>query len=89
MKEYDLDKFKIIDDGYKIEIYQVKTDKFKNTYYSHLNYYSYKENLNDPKTASIYGIGLEGVNEIGKLIKMLLEENEHLKFYRKVDKELE
>jgi hypothetical protein len=90
IKEYSFDRFKIIDDGFVVEIYQSRQDKFSNTYFSHVAEYRYKENPNQKSPHGITMLGYpEGVQEMGNLLKLLLEENEHLKFYAKVDKVIE
>lgn len=89
-KEFNIDKFKVTDDGYTLTVYIANMDKFKNSYYSHISTFNYKDNPSNPKTANNYVnlLGYETNNEVGILLKHLLEENEHLKFYNKVDKEL-
>lgn len=89
-KEYNIDKFKIIDDGYVLEIYIQSLDKFNNPHYSSLNSYKYKDNPSVKLSTVPYMniLGFENNKETGLLLKQLLEENEHLKFYKKVDKEL-
>lgn len=89
-KEFTVDKFKITDDGYTLTVYTLNEDKFKNTYFSHISTFNYKENPASPNKNNAYVnmLGYETNNEVGILLKHLLEENEHLKFYNKVDKEL-
>lgn len=91
-KEFTIYKYKILDDGFYLEIYELKTDKFGNNHYIKLSDYKYKENPNLVKVCSGvigYPVMYDASPFIGTLLKTLLEENERLKWYKKVDKELE
>lgn len=93
-KEFNILDYKIIDNGYYLELYTKNTDKFDNAYYNHIGDFRYKNKLNGANSFnSSMAVILNSSspyeeNTFGKLLKELLEENEQLKFHNKVDKVL-
>lgn len=92
-KEFNILDYKIVDNGYYLEVYTKGTDKFNNTYYNHVGDFRYKNKLNSSNPyhnsmAAVLGSNPYEENTFGKLLKELLEENEQLKFHNKVDKVL-
>jgi len=92
-KEFNINNYKIIDDGYDIIIHIKVQDGFGNEYYRH-----YGTFLHTPRQPTgtkararggLFGFNDDQIHDLGFIIKHLLDENAHLKFYNKLEKALE
>lgn len=87
-KEYIiLEDYKLIDDGFDIAIYIKDKDHFGNDFYKFYGSFAHKLKPSKTKPNNIF-MGGNHVHDVGVLLKHLLEENQNLKFYNKLEKAL-
>jgi len=86
-KEYQFSDYKALDTGYQIKLYKKTLDEFGTFYYKSLSNYRYKEDPAEDKS-NMPPFYHHGSEEYALVLKTLLELNENLKFYNKMDEAL-